>query len=471
MSLYSNISEVLNKQGMNVPIGTIYDQIPLWKSWFRGNVDNFHNYTITVAGSKKNKELKTMNMAKKVCEDFRKLLWTEKTKITLSNVGASKKLWQILDNKENSFSVNFPNFIEKAFALGTGALIEYKNNEGRLIIDYIYADVIIPFEYNNSYIKGLITISRDTKKERGTKIYNTVLTFHKFDGATYTKWSELYKSKNESELGRKLEFEAVYPDVENPYTVETPFPHFQILKPNIVNNYDLDSPMGISIFANSIDRLKAIDEKYDSFSREFRLGKRRIVVDSTFLKGRMEADEEGNTKLVQYFDSDDETFIAVNGNENQPIKDIDFALRTDEHINAINAELNWLSSGIGLGSNYYKFDGVSIKTAKEVMSENSEAFRTKEHHAILVNDVVYDLVYAICELEGITTKTITIKSDDSIIEDKDTEQLRAMSEVSQGLRSKSNYLTEVRGLSESEATTELDKIQTERNVTDIFVEE
>lgn len=176
----------------------------------------------------------------------------------------------------------------------------------------------------------------------------------------------------------------------------------------------------------------------------------------------MVPDTEGSTRYVQYFDEDDEVFQAVSGNENQPVKEIDFSLRTQEHIDAINAELNWLSSELGLGSNFYKFDGVSTKTATEIISENSEAFRTLKHHQTLINDVIYDLVYAICELEEIKTNSVSVINDDSIIEDKNTEQVRAMSEVAQGLMSKTTYLTKIKGMSDDEAQTELDSINNEK---------
>ena len=224
----------------------------------------------------------------------------------------------------------------------------------------------------------------------------------------------------------------------------------------------MNSPMGISILANSIDRFKSIDMKYDSFYREFELGKKRILVDPTAMKATMQADTEGNTHLVQYFDTNDEAYVGINGMEGQPVKDIDFSLRTQEHIEAINADLDWLSSNVGLGGNFYKFDGKSTKTATEVISENSDAFRTKVHYDIITNDVIYDLVKVICEMEGIKTNKITIIPDDSIIEDKNIEVLRAQQEVTQGLRSKKSYLMDIKGMSEQEADEELQKIQNEK---------
>ena len=197
---------------------------------------------------------------------------------------------------------------------------------------------------------------------------------------------------------------------------------------------------------------------------EFELGKKRILVDPTTLKAKIDTSNPENIRYVQYFDKNDKVYVAVEGMEKQPAKEVDFTLRAQEHIDSINAELNWLSSNVGLGSNFYKFDGKSVtsKTVKEVMSENSEAFRTKVHHQIIVDDVIYDLVKAVCELEGINTKEIKIVHDDSMIEDKETEQLKAQQEVSQGLRSKKDYLIKIRGLSEEEAEKVLQEIETEK---------
>ena len=44
---------------------------------------------------------------------------------------------------------------------------------------------------------------------------------------------------------------------------------------NIVNNINKNNPMGIAVFANSIDVLKAIDIVFDSYNNEFILGRKK----------------------------------------------------------------------------------------------------------------------------------------------------------------------------------------------------
>ena len=462
MDFYNNIAGTLSKKGINLTVGTIYDLMAIWKSWYRGNVNNFHYYTEVVCGKSVQCERLTMNMPKRNCEDISSLLWTEKTRIDLSNKAATKRLWNVLDSKENSFTVNMPIFIEKVLALGTGVTVEYKDENNKTIIDYIEGDVVIPYKFTNGYISGLITVSRFTEGKGNKKIYYTHLTYHEYIDGKYLKLNEVYKSSIETSLGKQLNFNDVFPTVKENEVITTKNPYFQVWKLPIANNFDTGSPMGISILANSIDRYKSIDSKYDSFYNEFILGKKRIIVDQSAMKGQMTTDEEGNQRFVQYFDKNDKVYQAINAEMKEPVKEIDFTLRKDEHIDSINADLNWLSEDLGLGANWYKFDGTGVKTATEVISENSKAFRTKKHYEITIDDCIYDLVQAVCELEGIKTNNITITPDDSIIEDKNAEMTRAQMEVTQGLRSKKSYLMEFKGMSEEEAEEELQKIQEEK---------
>lgn len=465
MEFYNNIATVLSKKGINLTVGTIYDLMAIWKSWYRGNVNDFHYYTEMVNGKNVQCERLTMNMPKKLCEDITKLLWTEKTQINLSNKNATKRLWEVLDSKENDFTVNLPIFIEKMLALGNAATVEYKDENNITIIDYIDGDVIIPYKFTNGYITGMITVSRFIDDKGKRKVYYTHITYHEYTDGKYIKLNELYKSNIDTALGKQIDFNSAFPNVKESDVVFTSNPYFQIWRPNLANNFDTNSPMGISIYANSIDRFKSLDTKYDSFYNEFILGKKRILVDQSAMKGKMETDGEGNPRFVQYFDKNDRVYQALNIDSDkmkEPVKEIDFTLRYQEHINSINADLNWLSENVGLGSNYYKFDGAGTKTATEVISENSQAFRTKQHYQIIVNACVEDLVKAVCELEGIKTNKITITPDDSIIEDKDKEITRAQMEVSQGLRSKKSYLMDIKGMSEDEAEEELQKIQEEK---------
>ena len=438
----------------------------IWKSWYRGNVNDFHYFNMKMAdGTTKQCERLTMNMPKKVCEDFAKLLWSEKVQIKLDKKKNTERLLEVLDSKENNFKVNFPNFLERVFALGTGVTVEYRKDD-KTLIDYIDGDIVIPYKYTNSYINGLITVSRFTKGADKDKKYFTHITYHEFKDSKYTKLNELYESNNETTLGKEINFNEKFPDVLEFEEFDTDNPHFQVWEPVVANNFDTDSPMGISIFANQIDKFKAIDTEYDSFNREFRTGKKRVLISREAVKKHYVPDpeEEGKVNLVSYFDNNDEVYVAIAGMEDQPVKEIDFNLRYQEHISSINAQLNYISAGVGLGQNYYNFDGQGVKTATEVVSENSDTYRTKKHHEIMVNDCLYDLVKAICELEGINYKSINIVFDDSIIEDENALIQRGLELYQNKVISLEKFMQKYLHYEDSEIQEEMAKIESENKL-------
>ena len=457
--IYDSIHDTLSKKGINTITGDMYDFISRWTSWYRGNVNDFHYYHIRLAdGTTQKKERLTMNMSKKICEDFAKLMWSEKVKITLDSNKKTIKLLEILENKKNNFRVNFPTLVEKTFAMGTGATIEYlKDNE--VMIDYLEADVIIPYLYCNNNITGIITLDSFTEGTGKDKVYYFHLTYHEYVDGVYRTYHELYKSKKSHELGKQVNFEEMFPDVKN-IEIVTQTPHFQILRPNIVNNLDLNNPMGISVFANHIDKLKALDIAYDSFNEEILTGKRRILVDKTALKGTPTYDPATDTTTQTLaFDKNDTVYQAISGMENAPVKEINFNIRHNEFIESIKTQLNLLSAGVGLGQAYYSFDRqTGIKTATEVISEKSDTFRTKKNHEIILYDMLYNLISAVMELSGIKSKEINIEFDDSIIEDKATEIKQGLELLQNKVISKHTFLVDYLGYGEEEAKLELEKI-------------
>lgn len=103
-------------------------------------------------------------------------------------------------------------------------------------------------------------------------------------------------------------------------------------------------------------------------------------------------------------------------------------LRVQEHEQAINNDLNLLSFKCGFGTQYYRFEKGGIATATQVISENSDMYRTIKKHEIILGDVLVDLIRVIIRLGKtagaanlVEDTDVTIDFDDSIIVDKQTE--------------------------------------------------
>ncbi len=185
-------------------------------------------------------------------------------------------------------------------------------------------------------------------------------------------------------------------------------------------------PLGISVFANSVDTLRGIDIVFDSFIREFILGRKRIIVPTEMMQPVIDT-ETGKSEF--YFDTDDEVFVALNMEdaENNKITDNSTQLRVQEHITAINALLNILCVQTGLSTGAISFDMVQgLKTATEVISDNNETANTIKDNKNQLNETLETVFHAVLNLAfalGILKKKpyeITIGWNDNVIIDDNT---------------------------------------------------
>lgn len=84
-----------------------------------------------------------------MCEDWANLLLNEKVAITTTDEVLTERARNIL--AQNNFTVRANQLIEFAFALGTGAFVEFLDR-GKVKIDYIRADMIYPLAWDNGQI-------------------------------------------------------------------------------------------------------------------------------------------------------------------------------------------------------------------------------------------------------------------------------------------------------------------------------
>ena len=219
----------------------------------------------------------------------------------------------------------------------------------------------------------------------------------------------------------------------------------------------------MSVYANAIDTLKCLDNAYDGLDNEVTIGRRR-----TFIAEEMMTYDDGEGKMV--FDPNDISVYRMpkGFNKDSMIEHDDANLRADQFISTVNYQLNILSSKVGFGQERYKFDGQAIQTATGVISENSDMFRTIKKHEQILEDSLITIIKAIAYAStvfgnvSIDASVVTIDFDDSIIEDRGAEKVRAMQEVSQNLRSKESYMINYRNLNEQQVKKELEKIQQEK---------
>lgn len=429
----NNIEKLISKIA-GKEIYTQNEHLDEWYSWYQGKSKTFHFYKLYNGEKDVNCEKATLGMAKKGCEDWADLLLNEKCDIIIEE---KDKLDIILD--DNNFWVKGNQGVDKTFGLGSGGFVvsvkDITVNDdgtlaeeltGRVCIDFINALKIYPITIVNGECIECAFVSTHSE---GINI-----NIHLLRDGVYKIYSIIGKGKNDNyAFSEPVEFNTM-----------SDIPWFQIYRPNKVNNQDINNDGGISIFANEIDCLKNIDNAFDAFNQEFIQGKKRTYVSS---KATRVSKINGEVKRV--FDPNDAYFYLLPEDENseKPYVQVESPdIRSEQLIKGIQQALDLYSFKIGLGTGYYKFDSKGVKTATEVISENSDTFRTLKKHEIILESVLRNLTKAIMYASTTFTpvkfkldQEITIQFDDSIIEDKDAERKRDMIDVNAGIMSKVEY--------------------------------
>lgn len=242
---------------------------------------------------------------------------------------------------------------------------------------------------------------------------------------------------------------------------------FAIIKTPEINNLDINSPYGISCYANALDVVLTLDKSFDSFDNEISIGRKRVYVPGNMVQ--INIGENGET--VPAFDENDITFYKYPGKENDKLEESSFDLRIEQITSAIQANLNLFTSKIGLGHNYYKFkDGQAYVNTDNVLSSNSDVYRKIKKQQNILTKAITQLIYAIAELIKVETKfSVSIFYDDSIIEDMEKVRRQAQTEYNSKLISKAQYYRDVYKLDEDNAlefANKMNKEIKEQTITD-----
>ena len=433
--------------------------ISLWTKWYQGVVPSFHIYKIFNGVEYVKQRKLSAQGAKKVCEDWASLLMNEEVEIITADKEAFDAELEKMD-----FWTKANKAVEYGFATSLGALAVDIEAEAEEVIneetkqpELLFTGIksidlsvhsalrIVPITIKNELITECAFINENTNE---TKVSLHLLN----ENGNYdiTVASVNSKSKVVNSVFK--------------IPLDCPKPTFALLHPNTVNNLEVDSALPISVFANAIDTLKALDTKVDSYHNEFVLGRKRVYVSHELSKINKETGQ-----LEFAFDPNDTTYYYLPNNPNavdkgEPlIKIQDSTIRAIEHQTAIQDEWNALSLKCGLGIERYKFEKGRVMTATQVISEKSDVAQNVRRHEILLRHRILDLIETITWLYNQYTDKrfadtlFDIKFADGIIEDTETQKQSDRTEVASGLMSKIEYRVKWFGEDEKTARENVNK--------------
>ena len=462
----SIISDAKKVYGKDVPeLGGFYRHIEQWNALF-ANKPPWARTKKSGLFSVGERDMSRLGTAKIVADEFARLTFSEQVNISATEP-YGEYVMKVLN--DNGFWKRMPEFFSAAYALGGGVLKVYAD-KGKPCINYIRGNLFVPLEWNE---RDIISGAFQGKLYRGGAFYTLFERHYPNDNGGYSVEHKLFRSDNKHSLGPACPLSAAYPELPEAAEYRTDVPMFRYFKPDVSNNIDEISPLGVSVFDGAVDTLKALDVAFDSFSREFILGKKRIIVPSSCIRTVIDI-ETGMPK--RYFDADDEAFIALKcDDEGKDLKITDntVELRVEEHVSAINALLNILCFQVGLSSGTFSFEGSQgVKTATEVISADSKTSRTAKANKNLAAELIEGLVKSIIAL-GVALGDIPESDDyeisvtmpDGVVIDDNTKIENNIKLVAAGLKSKLAAVMDVLNCDETAAQKELDRIAKESQVT------
>lgn len=475
------------------------------------------------------RELYRLNAPKAVCAELASMVWGDQCEVRVSMNGFTEEknedgvvvnpdpLNEFVQDvlRRNAFFEKMQELIEEMLALGGAAVKVWGSPRAtafgkrgfrprsageqgpqsadadapagaaavEIRLGYCMADQFVPISWDNARVYEGVFISRRAK--RG--YYYTRLEWHRWNGDTYVITNELYRAdmqkgatgQNQDILGVRCPLAELYPELDEETEIKAEDSLFSYFRTPIANNLDANSPLGMSIYGNALETLHALDICYDSFVSEFRLGKKRIIVPARCV--RMVADPNTG-QMRRYFDATDETYEAfvADDADNLKITDNSVELRVEEHVAALNAFLSVLCLQLGFSANTFSFDQkTGLKTATEVVSENSKTYKTvktvqnqlRPAFEQLIRNIIDVAVLYGMEWQGQSVESlaaggyeVSVVFDDGVTQDRQTNLNEGVMLVGAGLLSKFTFLTDRKygqGLTEKEALQELERIRSE----------
>lgn len=474
IGMVNSLTKIVDHPKINVEQSE-YDRIAKSLQYFEGGFDDvkYHNSDHEL----KTRPYMSINMMKVVAKRMASLLYNEQCRINVGGDNEFEDANEFIQAtfSDNDFNKNFECYLESDLALGGLVIRPYFDvGQGKIKLSWCQAPTVYPLRNNTNDVSEIAIASVNQTIENDKVVYYTLLEFHEWVNGAYQITNELYRSENKSVVGIQVplaSYEA-YKDIA-PVAVlnEVTRPVFIYLKPQGFNNRNITSPLGIGVCDNALSTLKHIDDTFDQFNWEIKMGQRRVAVPEDLTS--LAIDERGKSQPKQVFDSNQNVFVKMRGDSEEGFKitDMTSEIRSQAYIEALNNALQVLEMQVGLTAGTFSFDAKGgLKTATEVVSENSMTQQTRSSQLTMVDRAIKELIISILELakaygayigEVPTMGDISIDFDDGVVTDKQ-QQLNFFTQAKQaGFASTKLAIKKVFGYTDDQAEDLIKEINAE----------
>lgn len=362
-------------------------------------------------GENDNKNVISLGLPSVIPAEFTRLVFSE-SEISVNGNG-----------KGAEFMRDFVQDLREKFgtALAFGGMIfkPYVSN-GRITADLIRADCFIPVSFTEKMMTSAVFVSQKTVGS----VYYTRLEFHEYnaDARTHTITNKVCKSLNSSYIGYECDFsevpewagiipEATFRNVDRPL-----FAYFRVPFPNDI---DLDSPLGVSVYANAVNLIRQADEQWSRIEWEYESKETALDVGADMLKD--DKLPKRKKRIYRRYDVDtlDGRFYNIFSPE----------IRDGSMFAYLNRILQRIEFNVGLAYGTLSDPQVVEKTAEEIKASKHRSYTQVSAIQQSVEAALEDLLYAVevyASFSGdlIGSTELMCTWGDSVLEDTDKEFAR-----------------------------------------------
>lgn len=324
-----------------------------------------------------------------------------------------------------------------------------------LEVQFIQADAFFPISFDgNGRISQCIFLDEYRK---GEKRYSR-LEIHEMRGGKVYISNRCFVSTNDYSIGNEISVSSVerWAGLESECVLEgygqLPFGYFRVPIANAVEN---NSPLGVSVYSRSVDRIRIADKRYSQIDWEFDAKEAAVHVADSILKKNPETQKPeypaGKERLYREFEYNV-------GAQDKPLLDAYSPdIRDQSYINGFNNQLRRIEFECNLAYGTLSDPNTVDKTAEEIRASKQRSYSFIADVQTALQTALEDAVAAMdfyCTAYGLAPAgeyDISFSWDDSIIVDANKERESDRQDVAIGAMPLWEYRAKWYGETEEQA--------------------
>jgi len=332
-------------------------------------------------------DIKTVNFAASICSEVARLA-TLGIHIDVDGADQQGSRAEYIKNQIDEVYYLLRHWVE--YGCGYGTIIIKPTGE---TVQVMTPDRFVVTEVKNDKITGIIFHDQVASAD-GKSWYNR-LEYHRFlENGKYAIDNRCYKGETRNDAGKRINIEDTpwrglleSVEMEN---IDQPL--YAVFRTPAANNKEVNSPLGMPIFAHAIEELKDLDVAYSRNVLEVEQSRRTILMDADkLITGKQSWTVKRNQmKLPKYVNNVEGDGASSFYQEINPM------LNTDIRVAGINNLLSQIGFKCGFANGYFVFNEKSgFATATQVEADQQRTVQLVKDVRDKLEDCINQLAYAL----------------------------------------------------------------------------